>query len=101
MNFRVGINNIETFKSSGKFVCEIPGLYFISVHLRTNTKNNAFYVRKNDIVVATSASDADDTYSNNPISAVIKLQLKDTLYVDAPVIRVLSTYSCLSIMKVG
>lgn len=98
VNFQVGINNIETFKSSGKFVCEIPGLYYISAHIYTTSTTRNFYVRKNGIIIATSSS-GKASYSTNPISAVIELQHKDTLYVDANH-DILGPYSCLSIIKV-
>lgn len=39
---QIGINNIAVFKSNVKFVCEIPGLYYISAYIRTSTKNSAF-----------------------------------------------------------
>ncbi|CAC5357708.1 unnamed protein product [Mytilus coruscus] len=99
VNFHVGIDNLDTFKSSGKFVCEIPGLYYISAHIYTRTQGQVFYVKKNSVIIASSASDSDSTYSTNPISAVVELQLKDTLYVNAGH-SILATYSCLSIMKV-
>lgn len=96
----IGINNIATFKSSGKFVCEIPGLYYISAHIFTTTKGVEFYVKKNVNIIAFSASDTDSSYSTDPISAVVELQLRDTLYVYTGSHDIRGTYSCLSIMKV-
>ncbi|CAG2249634.1 unnamed protein product [Mytilus edulis] len=61
----IGINNIATFKSSGKFVCEIPGLYYISAHIRTNSGSNGIYVRKNSNYIAYSEADAVSSYSSN------------------------------------
>ncbi|CAC5395879.1 unnamed protein product [Mytilus coruscus] len=100
VNFHVGINNLHTFKSSGKFVCEIPGLYFISVHIRTSNQNYYFHVRKNNMLVPSSKSDSGDTASTNQISAVVGFQLNDALYVYANNVRIEVSYSCLSIMKV-
>ncbi|CAC5380019.1 unnamed protein product [Mytilus coruscus] len=100
VKFQVGINNIDTFKSSGKFVCEIPGLYYISAHIYTSTKGYGFEVKKNGMVIATSASDSTSTYSTNPISTVVELQLKDTLYMSTSIHLIRGVYSCLSIMKV-
>lgn len=100
VNFHVGINNLDTFKSSGKFVCDIPGLYFISAHIRTSNENFYFDVRKNDMLVASPKSGAGDTASTHPISDVVGLQFNDTLYVYANDIRIEGSYSCLLIMKV-
>ncbi|CAC5395878.1 COL10A [Mytilus coruscus] len=77
---QVGINNIAAFKSNGKFVCEIPGLYYISAHIRTSTTNTAFYVYKNNKQISRSAS-GSGTYTDVPISAVVDLQTNDQLYV--------------------
>ncbi|CAG2231889.1 unnamed protein product [Mytilus edulis] len=101
VNFYIGINDIDTFKSSGKFVCESPGLYYISAHIYTNTKNGFFHVKKNSMTIASSVSHSTSTHSTNPISAVIELQLKDTLYVSDLGLTIIATYSCLSIMKIG
>ncbi|CAC5373121.1 COL10A [Mytilus coruscus] len=100
VKFQVGIYNLDTFKSSGKFVCEIPGLYYISAHIYTDTKGDAFYVKKNDVTIASSVSDSTSTYATNPISAVVELLLKDTLYIYAPHF-IYDSLSCLSIMKVS
>ncbi|CAC5392637.1 unnamed protein product [Mytilus coruscus] len=100
VKFQVGIDNLDTFKSRGKFVCEIPGLYYISAHIYTNSQGSPFYVKKNSMTIASSASDSGDTHSTNPISAVVELQLKDTLYIYAPH-YIYEAHTCLSIMKVS
>ncbi|VDI15093.1 Hypothetical predicted protein [Mytilus galloprovincialis] len=100
INFQVGIDNLDTLKSSGKFVCEIPGLYYISAHIVTSNQNNGFYVKQNYKTIAKCRSDAGDTPSANPISAVVELQLKDTLYVYASHTDIIRSSSCLSIVKV-
>ncbi|CAG2216247.1 unnamed protein product [Mytilus edulis] len=101
VTYKIRIDNIKTFTSSGKFVCEIPGLYYLSAHIRTTTQSHSFDVRKNGIPIARSASYSESSYSVNPISAVVELQLRDTLYVFAPGVYIQGTFSCMSIMKVG
>lgn len=100
VNFREGINKLDTFKSSGKFICEIPGLYYISAQIRTSDQNYVFDVRMNDKTIAKSRSDVGDTIAANPISAVVELQLNDTLYVYASSVQIYGSDSCMSIMKV-
>ncbi|XP_063401932.1 uncharacterized protein LOC134686187 [Mytilus trossulus] len=95
----IGINNIATFMYSGKFVCEIPGLYYISAHIRTSSGDYGFHVKKNNDYIAYSITDAGLSDSTNPISAVVALQIKDTLYVETSA-TIYSTYSCISIVKV-
>lgn len=81
VKFQVGIDNVSTYKSSGKFVRKIPGLYYISPHIYTSTMGYGFIIKENDKAVAISASDSVSSYSTNHISVVVELQLKDTLYV--------------------
>lgn len=95
----IGINNIATFISSGKFVCEIPGVYYISAHIRTNSASHIIYIEKNSDFIAYSEADAVSSYSSNPISAVVDLQEKDTLYVYSNA-HIYSSFSCISIVKV-
>lgn len=50
--------------------------------------------------MASCLSDSGFAKSAYPISAVVELQLKDTLYVIAANAEKVKSYSCLSIMKV-
>lgn len=52
------------------------------------------------MLAVSSKSGSGDTTSTNPISAVVGLQLNDTLYVYVNNIRIEGPYSCLSTMKV-
>lgn len=97
---QVGKDNIEKFKSNGKCVYELPGVYYISSHIYTKTQGTSFFVKKNRVTIIGSVSDSTSTYSTNPISAVVDLQLNDMLYVYAS-LYIHPGYSCLSIMKTG
>lgn len=99
VKYHVGINNLDIFKSRGKFVCEIAGLYYISAYIYTASSSYAFYLKKNSVNVASSASNSGSSTTSIPISAVVELQLKDTLYMDA-VLTIQGSHSCLSIIKV-
>lgn len=96
----VGIKDIATFKSSGKFICEYPGLYYIASHLRKTSGNYEFKLKKNNDIIAYSATDNGNYYSTNPISAAVELQFNDTLYVQASSINIDGLYSCMSIVKI-
>lgn len=93
-----GITNINEFKSSGKFVCEIAGMYYISAGIYTNSQGYTFDIKKNSSVVI-SATGQGGSWSMNPISTVVELQVKDTLHVHTNA-YISSSYSCLSILKV-
>ncbi|VDI63151.1 Hypothetical predicted protein [Mytilus galloprovincialis] len=96
---QIGIHNSAAFKSNGKFVCEIPSLYYISAYIRTSTKNSAFYLYKNNKQISRSAS-GSGTYTDVPISAVVELQTNDKLYVQV-YHSVFATNSCVTIAKIN
>lgn len=41
-----GISNKTEFKNSGKFVCELAGVYMFSVHILTNSKDAPYQMLK-------------------------------------------------------
>ena len=43
-----GISNNSAFKNSGKFACELAGVYMFSVHILTKSKDAAYQMLKND-----------------------------------------------------
>lgn len=95
---KIGITNINTFSSSGKFVCEIAGLYYISAQIYTNSEGYGFEIRKNSNSVVLSATGQGGSWSLNPIFTVVELQVKDTLYMRTGA-YISSPYSCMSIVK--
>lgn len=96
----IGINNIETLKSNGTFVCEIPGWYYISANILTNTGYNYIYINKNsDFIGYSISADTGKADSTSSISVAVELQVKDTVYVFTNA-YIYSTFSCLSIVKV-
>lgn len=101
-----GINDISSFKTTGKFVCEFPGLYFIFSYIRTKDDGNAYYLKKNGDIISNSAttnwpSGTGTTLATTGISAAVDCQKNDELYLflSAP-IYIDSTWSCFTILKI-
>ena len=98
-----GITNTASFKSSGKFICEKPGLYYISGYIRSNTNSHAFFLKKNNEVVSRSATTSWPSsvgYSTSSINAVVEVEVNDTVYIETRGDIYVSSYSCLTIVKI-
>lgn len=99
-----GINDINSFKTTGKFVCEFPGLYFISSYLRSSMDGGGYYLKKNGRSISYSAftdwpSSAGRATSD--ISAAVDCQKNDELYLQLDSgYSIESTWSLLTIIKI-
>ncbi|CAC5401327.1 COL8A [Mytilus coruscus] len=106
-----GITNqyLTSFKSSGVFVCEVPGLYHISVVIMSPA-NGAYlkiYKNNNKLIRLYIDSYYDDghrqEYHSNAAIVVTELQKDDTIDIKPggnKDIYIHHTYSCLTILKV-
>ena len=81
IKFSDNVRNIASFRSSGRFACEIPGIYFINVNIRSNTFDATNMLRKNDNIIARTASlSTNSIWTSISISAIANLSLNDEIY---------------------
>ncbi|CAC5401333.1 unnamed protein product [Mytilus coruscus] len=104
-----GITNqhLTSFKSSGVFVCEVPGLYHISVVIMSNTNKAYVKISKNNIVLIKGNIDNYYTehqldYHSNAAIVVTELQKDDRIDIKPGKDMLIqsNSYSCLTIVKV-
>ncbi|CAG2214434.1 unnamed protein product [Mytilus edulis] len=99
-----GISDITSFKTTGKFVCEFPGLYFISSYIRTNDVARAYYLIKNGGIISSSATTAwpgSTGLTTTSISAAVDCQKNDELYLlFTTSITIDSSWSCFTVLKI-
>ncbi|XP_063399416.1 uncharacterized protein LOC134684055 [Mytilus trossulus] len=105
-----GITNqhLTSFKSSGVFVCEVPGLYYIYVVILSQTKSANVKISKNSIeLINVNTNNYYNrfgySYQSNSAIVVTELQKGDTIdikpsYKDMYIYG--SSNSCLTIVKV-
>ena len=79
-----GIKDVSTFSRTGEFVCEIPGLYLLSVHILSQSVNANYLIFKNanyitDVYVKGSSSGSDDLTTGTAV-VVAELDVGDKMY---------------------
>ncbi|XP_063408829.1 uncharacterized protein LOC134692308 [Mytilus trossulus] len=106
LTFFAGINSLAIFKTTGLFLSEQSGLYFISVTIDSHTPSGSFSIYHNSAIVinayvydkASGSNEAD--HSSTAVSAVF-LNEDDTLSVKTVgSLFVHSIYSCMTIIKI-
>ncbi|CAG2231679.1 unnamed protein product [Mytilus edulis] len=100
----VGITNQTAFQTTGKFVCDVPGLYYISSYIRTSENGFEYYLMKNNVLISKSATTTwpgSTSYSTSVITAAVDVQTNDELYIRTPnSYRIQYGFSCLTVIKV-
>lgn len=92
---------MSTFKSSGKFTCEVEGLYQISVTILSHTGDKRFGIYMNNHLVSKAYISSTSNSESGTAVAVVVLKrndkvsvqsLEDNLYVN-------NYASCITIVK--
>jgi len=102
-----GISDINRFKISGQFVCEVSGVYLFSVHIMSNSNDAAYIMLKNNMILSyvyvIHTSNTTDSHENTGTGVMAaQLNVGDTLYVKADTnMHIYSgSWSCMTIIKI-
>jgi hypothetical protein len=100
-----GISDINGFRTSGKFVCEVSGVYLFSVHIMSQSNNAIYQMLKNNMalthVFVIFTSDTGLHYNTGTGVMAVQLNVGDTLYVKADSnMYIYGSYSCMTIIKI-
>lgn len=98
---KIGISNISTFKSSGKFTCEAEGLFQISVTILSNTGNKRFGIYMNKHLVSKAYISSTSNHESGTAVAVVVLKRNDEVSVQSlrSNMYVNNYASCITIVK--
>ncbi|CAG2211180.1 C1QG [Mytilus edulis] len=77
----IEIKNLSTFKSTGKFSCEVEGLYHISVYIVSYTARSEYSIYKNNNKLTTTYSDTAGHIQTSAGAVVMKMNVGDTIFV--------------------
>ncbi|CAC5416510.1 unnamed protein product [Mytilus coruscus] len=89
VKFSVGINNLPTYRSTGKFVVEKEGLYLIAVSIFSDANNAYFYIylngnRISETRIGYTSSPPSLMQHTGTVVVVRQLLLNDSLWVSFP-----------------
>lgn len=101
----VGINKLQDFRTSGRFVAEKPGLYMIAAFVMSDSYGAQFIIYKNNQIISFVFIKPDlreaDKHTGTGVIAV-ELNINDVIRIVANYnnMNVYSIFSCLTVIKV-
>lgn len=97
----VGIDNLSSFQSTGKFNCTKDGLYIVSIWVlaQAASRDNNVYIYKNSNIVSKTYI-YDNTYDTGPATVAVELDVNDNVWVQFDNGKVDSYGSCMTIIKI-
>ncbi|VDI44286.1 Hypothetical predicted protein [Mytilus galloprovincialis] len=98
-----GVNNLNRFKSDGKFIAEMEGMYIVSAWIMSSSVNAEFGIYHNGILISNTYISSDGGHYNTATGVTaIDLQTNDTVWIGT--IHSMQIYSfdrsCFTIVKV-
>ncbi|VDI81869.1 Hypothetical predicted protein, partial [Mytilus galloprovincialis] len=69
----IGIIDVSSYKSTGKFVCTVAGLYHISAVMMSNTNDAVYYIYKNNSRIITTLYGQIDHYYETRTSVFVTM----------------------------
>ncbi|VDI62281.1 Hypothetical predicted protein [Mytilus galloprovincialis] len=88
VQFSVGINDLSTYKSTGRFTCETGGIYLISASIVSNINGAYYYIYLNgnqisQTSIGFSSSPPSTMYHTGTIVLARQLRPNDSVWVYA------------------
>lgn len=99
----LSMNGLSSFRLTGKFACEIPGIYFITAVIASNTNFHPFAIMKNSAKIMQSWQlGKPEHYASFTGTAIVELRVNDEIWIN-PNLDSIRIYdqrsSCLTIFK--
>ncbi|XP_071135341.1 CAP-Gly domain-containing linker protein 1-like [Mytilus edulis] len=97
----IGITNLSAYKSTGKFVCTVAGLYHVSAVMMSSTDGQYYYIYKNSDRMITTYYGKVHSYVTRTSVFVTMLDVGDEITVWTAVSQYIYEYSCFTIVKLN
>ncbi|CAC5424425.1 C1QL [Mytilus coruscus] len=98
----VGIDNLSSFQSTGKFNCTKEGLYIVSIWVLAQTASRGYHVHiyKNNNILSETYISNRNHYDTGPATVAVELEVEDNVWVQFDNGKVDSYGSCMTIIKI-
>lgn len=85
VRYSAGITNVSAFESTGKFTCELEGLYIIAASVMSNTRGATYDIRLNGIQISMTfiGDHSADYYFTGAATVTRKLNPADQVWLQA------------------
>lgn len=101
IELRYGVNNLNSFTSTGKFVAEMEGLYIVSVWIMSSSRESEIGIYHNDKLITRTYINGDNGAWHSACGIVaIELQINDTVWIGTLHSMTIYDRSCFTIVKV-
>lgn len=98
----IGIADLSSYKSTGKFVCTVAGLYHISAVMMSTTNDALYDICKNNGVIFTAFYGKIDRYYKTTTSVIVTiLNVGDEITVTTGSSQFIEKFSCFTIVKLN
>ncbi|CAC5383417.1 unnamed protein product [Mytilus coruscus] len=98
----IGITDLSAYKSTGKFVCTVAGLYHVSAVMMSNTNDQYYYIFKNnDNMIITYYGKVEGYYQTRTRVFVTMLDVDDEISVRTGGSQFIYGNSCFTIVKLN
>ncbi|CAC5383419.1 C1QL [Mytilus coruscus] len=98
----IGITDLSAYKSTGKFVCTVTGLYHVSAVMMSYTEGVFYYIYKNnDNMIETYYGKVDGSYQTRTRVFVTMLDVGDEITVRTGGSQYIYHNSCFTIVKIN
>ncbi|XP_063401959.1 uncharacterized protein LOC134686212 [Mytilus trossulus] len=97
----IGITDLSAYKSTGKFVCTVAGLYHVSAVMMTKTDGQRYYIYKNSDRMITTLYGKVHSYETKTSVFVTMLDVGDEITVRTSGSQYIYQFSCFTIVKLN
>lgn len=100
VKFSVGLIDLETYKSTGKFECEMSGIYLVSASIIGNTRHANLYINLNGNRISYTRVN-EKMWNTGTATLAVKLLTNDKLWIEVESMTISGNkYAVFSIIKV-
>lgn len=85
VKYSIGISNVSAYENTGKFICELEGLYIIAASVMSQTVGASYYIRLNKQFISNTyiGDHSGNHYFTGAVTVTRKLNPADQVWLQA------------------